>query len=34
MYKVGNYEFETQAQADVAQKELEGVRYISIVFKV
>ncbi len=28
MYKVGNYEFETQAQADVAQKELEGVRYI------
>ena len=28
MYKVGNYEFETQVQADVAQKELEGVRYI------
>ena len=28
MYKVGNCEFETQAQADVAQKELEGVRYI------
>ena len=28
MYKVGNYEFETQAQANVAQKELEGVRYI------
>lgn len=28
MYKVGNYEFETQKQADLAQKELEGVRYI------
>ena len=28
MYKVGNYEFETGAQADVAQKELEGIRYI------
>ncbi len=28
MYKVGNYEFETQAQADVAQKEMEGIRYI------
>lgn len=28
MYKVGNYEFETEAQADVAQKELEGIRYI------
>ena len=28
MYKIRNYEFETQAQADVAQKELEGVRYI------
>lgn len=28
MYKVGNYEFETQAQADVAQKEMEGIHYI------
>ena len=28
MYKVGNYEFETKTQADIAQKELEGIRYI------
>ena len=28
MYKVGNYEFETKTQADTAQKELEGIRYI------
>ncbi len=28
MYKVGNYEFETQTQAQVAQKEAEGIRYI------
>lgn len=28
MYKVGNYEFETEAQANAAQKELEGIRYI------
>ena len=28
MYKVGNYEFETQTQAQVAQKEVEGIRYI------
>lgn len=28
MYKVGNYEFETETQAKNAQKELEGVRYI------
>lgn len=28
MYKVGNYEFETETQAHVAQKELENIRYI------
>lgn len=28
MYKVGNYEFETQKQADLAKKELEGIHYI------
>lgn len=28
MYKVGNYEFETETQARTAQKELEGIQYI------